>query len=101
MITFQYRAVLCLLIVCSITLLSVSPLFGQAATASISGRVTDATGASIPSAPVTIRNTGTSASQTVNTDNQAATPCQICPSEVTSCRLQKWDFRLPSAQESP
>jgi hypothetical protein len=70
LIIVQYRAVLCLLIVCSISVLSVSPLFGQAATASISGRVTDASGASIPSAPVTIRNTGTSASQTVNTDNQ-------------------------------
>ncbi|MBV9506737.1 MAG: TonB-dependent receptor, partial [Acidobacteriia bacterium] len=49
---------------------SANSLFGQAATASISGRVTDSTGASIPEAPVTIKNTGTSETQSVNTDAQ-------------------------------
>jgi hypothetical protein len=70
MIHFQNRAVLCLLSACVFTTLSVSPLFGQAATASISGRVIDPSGAGIPDAPVTVKNTGTSASQTVNTDSQ-------------------------------
>jgi hypothetical protein len=70
MITYRKCAVLHLSFTCLFAALSVSPLFGQAATASISGRVTDPSGAGIPSAPVTIKNTGTSASQTVNTDNQ-------------------------------
>jgi len=70
MFNCRNRAVLCLLGVCVFTALSVSSLFGQAATASISGRVTDPSGAGVPDAPVTVRNTGTSASQTVNTDSQ-------------------------------
>ena len=45
-------------------------LLGQAATASISGRVTDASGAAIPMATVTVKNTATSASQTAATDDQ-------------------------------
>jgi hypothetical protein len=45
-------------------------LFGQAATASISGRVTDSSGAAIPNATVTIKNTATSATQTATTDEQ-------------------------------
>jgi hypothetical protein len=55
---------------CLWTLASATSLFGQAATASISGRVTDSTGAAIPDTPVTVRNTGTSANQVVNTDAQ-------------------------------
>ncbi len=49
---------------------AVGNLFGQAETASISGRVSDATGAAIPNAPVTIKNTATSFTQTTNTDSQ-------------------------------
>ena len=45
-------------------------LFGQAATASISGRVTDASNAAVPNATVTIKNTATSATQTASTDEQ-------------------------------
>jgi hypothetical protein len=45
-------------------------LYGQAATSSISGRVSDPTGAAIPDAPVTIKNTATSAAETAATDSQ-------------------------------
>jgi hypothetical protein len=45
-------------------------LFGQATTASISGRITDASSAAVPNATVTIRNTATSATQTASTDEQ-------------------------------
>ncbi len=45
-------------------------VFGQAATASISGRVTDASNAAVPGATVTIKNTATSATQTASTDEQ-------------------------------
>src|SRR5580698_5849648 len=70
MINYRNRAVLSLLAVCAFTALSVSPLLGQGATASISGRVADPSGAGVPDAPVTLKNTGTSATQTVNTDGQ-------------------------------
>jgi hypothetical protein len=50
--------------------LAAGHLYGQAATASISGRVTDSSGAAIPTAQVAIKNVGTSATQTVNTDGQ-------------------------------
>jgi outer membrane receptor protein involved in Fe transport len=43
-------------------------MFGQAA--SISGRVTDASGASIPAATVTVKNSATSATQSVTSDDQ-------------------------------
>src|ERR1700734_3058536 len=46
-------------------------LFGQGAgTASISGRVTDASGAAVPSASVVVKNTGTAATQNTVTDDQ-------------------------------
>jgi hypothetical protein len=51
-------------------LVSLSADSARAQTASISGRVSDPTGAAIGSAPVTIKNTGTSATQTATTDAQ-------------------------------
>jgi hypothetical protein len=45
-------------------------LYGQAATASLSGRVTDASSAAVPGATVIIKNTATSATQTASTDEQ-------------------------------
>jgi hypothetical protein len=45
-------------------------LFGQAATASLSGRITDASNAAVPGATLTIKNTATSATQTATTDEQ-------------------------------
>jgi outer membrane receptor protein involved in Fe transport len=58
-------------VVCLCAAVSPAVLFGQVAgTASISGRITDASGAAIPAAPVVLKNTDTSVSQTVNTDAQ-------------------------------
>jgi outer membrane receptor protein involved in Fe transport len=64
--------------------------FGQVAgTASISGRVTDASGAAVPAAAVTIRDTDTSVSQTVNTDEQGrylVPDLPIGPYQITAAK---------------
>ena len=51
-------------------LMSTGRLFGQAATASISGTVTDTSGAAVPGAVIEIRNTGTGTARTVVSDSQ-------------------------------
>lgn len=68
---WENRAVLCLAVLV-LTATASTRLFGQAAAgaASISGRITDASGASIPAATVTVKNTETSATQTTVTDSQ-------------------------------
>jgi hypothetical protein len=58
------------LIYCLLAFAPARALFGQAAGASISGRVTDSTGAGIPEAPVTVKNSATSAIRSVTTDAQ-------------------------------
>ena len=45
-------------------------LNAQAATASVSGTITDSSGAAIPAAEIVIKNTGTAAARTVNSDAQ-------------------------------
>jgi len=78
------------LVCCLCLLLTSTHAFGQVAgTASISGRVTDASGAAIPDAPVTIKNTATSATQTVTTDAQGrylVPDLPIGPYEVTASK---------------
>ena len=63
-------------------------LFGQA-TASVSGRITDASGAAVPGATVSIKNRETSATQTVNTDDQgryAVPDLPIGPYDITASK---------------
>ena len=45
-------------------------LQAQAATASVSGTVTDSSGAAVPAAELTIKNIGTAATRIVNSDAQ-------------------------------
>jgi hypothetical protein len=55
-----------------LTLLSATLLFGltvQAQTGTVSGTITDASGAGVPSATVTLTNLGTAATRTAVTDN--------------------------------
>jgi len=47
-----------------------SRLYGQAATASISGTITDSSGAAVPEASVAVKNSGTAVTQTVTTNGQ-------------------------------
>ncbi|MGD0133683.1 MAG: TonB-dependent receptor [Bryobacteraceae bacterium] len=58
------------LVLCISLFAAIGNLYGQAATASISGRVTDASNAAVPNAILTIKNTATSATQTATTDEQ-------------------------------
>ncbi len=87
---FRNRAVLSSLLAASLALALTLPLFGQVAgTASISGRVTDASGAAVPNATVTIKNDSTSASQTINTDEQGrytVPDLPIGPYDVTASK---------------
>ena len=68
-------------------------LFGQAATSSITGRVTDASGAAIPNATVTLKNTATSASQTASTDEQGRYALQDLPIGTYNLTLSKTGFQ--------
>lgn len=64
--------------------------WGQAGTASISGRVTDATGASVPNAAITIKNTATAATQNIVSDDQGryrVPDLPIGPYEVTATKM--------------
>jgi outer membrane receptor protein involved in Fe transport len=68
---FKNRGVLLLgAVFCFCAAVVPTHLFGQAATAAISGRVTDASGAAIPAASVTVKNTATSVTQSTTTDDQ-------------------------------
>jgi hypothetical protein len=84
---FQNRAVLLLSgVLCFCAAVTPTHLFGQVATASISGRVLDASGAAVPGATITIKNTATSATQTASTDEQgryALLDLPIGPYDVT------------------
>jgi Carboxypeptidase regulatory-like domain/TonB dependent receptor len=65
------REVLCFAVVGVLLAFALAgSLYGQAATASISGRISDPSGAAIPAAQVTIKNTGTSATENTTTDGQ-------------------------------
>jgi hypothetical protein len=85
----MYLAAVCGLCILAITI----SLYGQAATASISGRVTDATGAVIADAPVTIKNLGTSAVQTVNTDGQGRYSVPDLPIGTYQVQASKGGFQ--------
>src|SRR5262249_36162774 len=54
----------------ALVLFGVSPLFGQGATATISGTVVDASGALIAEASIQVRNTGTGIVQTTASDGE-------------------------------
>jgi hypothetical protein len=61
-------------------LLFSASLFGQAGTGTITGTITDATGAAVPNAPVEVRNTATNvAYPTVSTGTGAYTVTQLPP----------------------
>src|SRR5579872_2464581 len=56
--------------VCLLVCLASRGLWGQAATATITGTITDATGAAVPDAGVSAKNNGTGITRTTTSDNQ-------------------------------
>ncbi len=70
-----------------------SPLFGQAGTASITGRVTDTSGAAIPAASVVVRNTGTSASETTLSDGEGRYTVPDLPIGSYEIQVSKTGFQ--------
>ncbi len=59
-------------VACLLTVLFVNPLSAQVATATLSGTVTDATGAVLPGVTVTVKNVDTGASRTAVTDHHGS-----------------------------
>ncbi len=53
-----------------VSMFSASKLHGQAATASVSGTITDASGAAVPAAVISVKNTGTALARTIMSDAQ-------------------------------
>lgn len=68
-------------------------LFGQAGTASISGRVTDTSGAAVPAASVVVKNTGTSASETAISDNEGRYTAPDLPIGSYEIQVSKTGFQ--------
>jgi Carboxypeptidase regulatory-like domain len=68
-VQFWGTVVLCLFSACLVSLVGVSRLSAQGATATIQGTVTDMSGAAIPGASVQVRNTGTGVAETTATDS--------------------------------
>jgi hypothetical protein len=55
---------------CLLAHLSVARLYAQGATATVSGTVTDSSGAAIPEAAISVRNTGTGVTRPLVSDGQ-------------------------------
>ena len=53
-----------------VSMFSASKLHGQAATASVSGTITDVSGAAVPAAQISVKNTGTASARTIMSDAQ-------------------------------
>jgi hypothetical protein len=96
------------LAVCVLTAALAVAIFGvgaarldaQAATASMQGTVTDASGAAIPDAAIQVRNVGTGATQNVTSNAQGRFVARISPWELTSCGSPRRAFRRWFARAS-
>ena len=69
LVTRKYASALCFLLCLLCVVLSASPAPAQVVGATLSGTVTDSSGALIPNTQVTIKNVGTAVERTVKTDS--------------------------------
>jgi len=74
-------------------LAAIGNLYGQAGTASISGRITDASGAAVPAASVVVKNTGTSASETTISDGEGRYAMPALPIGSYELQVSKPGFQ--------
>ncbi|MBV9742267.1 MAG: carboxypeptidase regulatory-like domain-containing protein, partial [Acidobacteriia bacterium] len=87
------RQALLLGFICLFALAPARLLFGQAGTASLSGRVTDTTGAAVPAATVVVRNTGTSVSSTTLSDGEGRYTVPDLPIGSYEIQVSKTGFQ--------
>ncbi len=79
---------------------ALSPMaLAQVTSASLSGTITDSSGASVPDTTVAIKNTETGLSRTVSSDARAATPRPIFRSARTRFRHRRPAFNRQYARE--
>ncbi len=57
-------------LLCGVSQVGTTRLYGQAATATLQGNVTDATGAAVPDAAIQVKNVNTDATQNARSDSQ-------------------------------
>jgi outer membrane receptor protein involved in Fe transport len=86
------RVVLSIAVV-ALALVGSANLFGQAGTASLSGRVTDTSGAAIPAATVAVKNIGTSISSTTVSDGEGRYTVPDLPIGSYEIQVSKTGFQ--------
>src|SRR5687767_15838492 len=74
-------------------LLASLPLAAQQGRGTISGTITDATGASVPAAAIRIVNTGTNATTTVNSNDEGYFTAPALPVGVYNVAVEKTGFK--------
>src|SRR5579863_2151741 len=87
------RAVLFALLGCAISVFSVNKVYGQAGSASISGRIGDPSGAAVPDARISMKNTGTSATLNTASDSQGRYTVPDLPIGVYDMTVAKTGFQ--------
>ena len=65
-----FQAFVAVSLLCGLNQVATDRLYGQAATATLQGNVTDATGATVPDASIQAKNVNTDATQTARSDSQ-------------------------------
>ena len=84
------------LVLLALTVLAVTPAPAQVAGATLSGTVSDASGAAVPNAKVSIKNNATSVVTEVTTDTAGFyDACRICCQGCTTPQSQLEGFPLP------
>lgn len=82
-----------LLLLAIIAVLAISPIFPQATTANVVGTITDASGAVVPAATVTIQNRQTGQARTTQSDDQGAFELRFLQAGEYSLSVEKVGFQ--------
>jgi len=82
----------------AVALLAAMPVLAQLPTGAILGTVKDSSGAAVPGATVTARNTDTGATRTVTTDNDGSYRLAALPTGHYELRTEKTGFQTEVEQ---